>query len=77
MEAALDFLSSQQFMNVGAPSRASITHSGLRDSAGGGVHRAFGGVDVDFTTTNAFTHIAWCRQTSVRIGAACVPATCS
>ncbi len=67
----------QQFMNVGAPSRSPITNSVIRDSAGGGIYRAFSGADVDFMATNTFSNIAWCKQTSVRIGNACVPATCN
>ncbi|MDP3501124.1 MAG: hypothetical protein Q8S33_12345 [Myxococcales bacterium] len=67
----------QQFMNTGAPNRSPLTNSVVRDSAGGGVYRAFTGTDVDFTATNTFTNIAWCRQTPVVLTNGCFPMMCN
>ena len=67
----------QQYMNVGAPSRAALTNSLVHDSAGGGVYRAFADTAVDFLATNTFTNVAWCRQTPVKISGSCVPMTCN
>jgi hypothetical protein len=67
----------QQFMNVGAPARASLTNSLVHDSLGSGVYRAFADVAVDFLTGNTFTNVAWCRQTPVVVGGACAPMICN
>ncbi len=67
----------QQFMNVGAPGHVSLTNSVLRDSLGGGVYRAFAGVALDYTASNTFTRITWCRQTPVQVNGVCTPMTCT
>jgi hypothetical protein len=59
------------------PGRSPITNSSLHDSAGGGIYRAWDTVDLDLTASNTFSNIAWCGQTPIRIGSACVPATCN
>lgn len=66
----------QLFIDVATPVSSTFTNSVISDSAGGGVYRGFK-ADVDFTGTNTFTNLAWCRQSSVSIGSACVPAMCN
>lgn len=62
----------QVFFNSGAPTRALITNSVLRDSAGGGIYRAWSGADLNLTLTNTFSNIAWCQQTPVVVTTTCV-----
>lgn len=59
------------------PGRSPIVNSTLRDSAGGGIYRAWSGTDFDLTATNTFTNIAWCRQTPIVVTTTCVPSACN
>lgn len=59
------------------PGHNPLTNSEIRNSAGGGVYRAWEQNQLDMTAGNTFTNIAWCRQTPIIVGTMCTPMMCN